>query len=108
MYTAEQLLPLCQHSKIASHIPARLRLRLSAKIFVHITSIDFFDKRLSVENLPALLSCRCNLSAMSVVFNYDPQLVPYQLINQLFHIDESAVKCALNELLIVLGLDGVI
>ncbi|MCP4324345.1 MAG: hypothetical protein GY787_21295 [Alteromonadales bacterium] len=106
MFTAKQLLPLCHHSEIASHIPGRLRLCFSAKIFVHIAIISFCDKRLSVENLPALLSYRCNLSTMSVVFNYDSQMVPYQLINQLFHIEERLVMSALDELLIILGLNS--
>jgi len=94
----KRLMDIRQHTKVASHIPGRLRLKFSAGIFLKFGDEDISDFQSKLDALPGVTNYRANLAAFSVVLEYDQKIMPYKLFDQLFQDNEQYAIEALNEI----------
>lgn len=70
------LVTLAPHTRIAHHQPGRIRLKISPSALGIINSTDLGGM---VAAIPGVLDYRVNLSARSIVINYDRERLPYDV-----------------------------
>lgn len=74
------LLKIAPHAKIAHHVPGRIRLKIS------VEGIKALNGTLNAEDpirIPGILSTRINTFARSIIIDYDPERIHYELWERL-------------------------
>jgi hypothetical protein len=67
---------LAPHAEISSHIPGRIRLKIS------LSGLGLIDRSIiakTIHSIPGVMNQRINLHARSIVIEYDRKLIPYEL-----------------------------
>ena len=67
---------LAPHAEICSHIPGRIRLRISLS---GLGQIDRSGIARTINAIPGVMNQRVNLHARSIVIEYDRKIIPYDL-----------------------------
>jgi hypothetical protein len=67
---------LAPHVEICHHIPGRIRLKISLSA---LSLLDATGISGTIQEIPGVMSQRINLSARSVLIEYDRKLIPYDL-----------------------------
>ncbi len=67
---------LAPHAEICSHIPGRIRLKLSIS---GLGLIDGSAIAQTIRAIPGVMNQRINIHARSIVIEYDRSLIPYDL-----------------------------
>ena len=76
-YTAvEDIVRIAPYAEIAHHLPGRIRLTIKLSGLGLVREIDL---PAVLQNLPGVLSLRVNALARSVVIDYDPNRLPFDL-----------------------------
>ena len=70
------LISLAPHTRIVHHQPGRIRLKISPSALRVVNSADLGHM---VEAIPGVLGYRVNLSAKSIVIEYDRTTLPFEL-----------------------------
>ena len=79
----EGLLKIAPHATISSHVPGRIRLKISME------GVKALNGKVNGENpirIPGIISTRINTFARSIIIEYDDQRIPYELWERLGHI----------------------
>ncbi len=90
----DDLYQLKQWLKIKHHIPGRVRLKFSLTILTKVARFNQF--KADIEQSPLIKSYRLNLSTGSLLVEYDEQIIPPYLINELLQQEESKSQQALQ------------
>lgn len=90
----EDLYQLKQWLVIKHHIPGRVRLKFSLSILTKVARFNQFKK--DIEQSDLIKSYRLNLTTGSLLVEYDEQVIPPHLIDELLQQDEKKSLLALQ------------
>lgn len=90
----QEVQKLRQWVSVAHHIDGRVRFKIKSGIVSYAARLKKNAIEEFVSQFPALKSYRLNLSAGSLVLEYDPEVVAPQAINDLFSDDQQRVAAA--------------
>lgn len=85
------LMSIVPHAVIAHHIPGRIRLKIS------LEGVKALNGRMNADDplrVPGIVNTRVNRFARSIVIDYDPKKIPYELWERLGHIKERSEAAA--------------
>lgn len=79
----EQIVRVAEHLKVVHHVPGRIRLRFSMAAVKASRSMDLPGL---LKTIPGVRKLRVNSAAMSIVVDYDPARLPFDLWQMLVDI----------------------
>lgn len=80
---------------IAHHVPGRIRLKLDLVALAHLPKVDPTPFVSLVGRIRGVKTTRVNASALTVVVEYDPHIIPAALWPRLLVADAGEVERAL-------------
>jgi hypothetical protein len=104
------LLRLRDYVNVAHHIPGRIRLRIMPGLRHDPQALELartmdLDSWGNGDGWPAIINTRLNLKGGSLVVEYDPEMVPPEMITELFSSrDADRVKQLTEQLAELFGL----
>lgn len=90
----DDLYQLKQWLTIKHHIPGRVRIKFSLSILTKVARFNQF--KADIEQSPLIKSYRLNLTTGSLLVEYDEQIIPPYLIDELLMEDETQSLKALQ------------
>ncbi len=94
-FSLSELMKLRHLARIAHHLPGRLRLKFSASA---LSELDVTASKQWLDNFPGITSYRLNPAALSLLIEYDTNLVQASCLDRLFSENQALADKAINEL----------
>lgn len=88
-----KLVELEKYLEVAHHVPGRMRVRFSPLILTRPVALAAMKEHCELP--PAIHSTRVNMSARSVVIEYDPEAIPPDVVEELIQGKDKDRKAEL-------------
>lgn len=85
-------LDLRRFISIAHHVPGRIRLKLDFRALAHLPNVDPAPFAALVGRIQGVKTTRLNAAALTVVVEYDPQLIAAAIWPRLLVADAEEVE----------------
>ena len=79
---------------VKHHIPGRIRLKFSLSILTKVAHFNQF--KVDIEQSPIIKNYRLNIATGSLLVEYDEQVIPPHLIDELLQENETKSRQALH------------
>ncbi len=95
-YTNEQVVEgFLDHVRflaIAHHVPGRIRVKASWRNIKQLAGIDAKQLQEIIERIPGIVDYRVNRKALAVIINYDTEILPFDLWEDIGSLGQYPVK----------------
>ncbi len=88
----DQFLDHIRWFTIAHHVLGRIRVKVLLKNALHLKDVETADLEEIIARVPGVLRYRVNKKALSVVIEYDPQVLPYELWEDVASIEKYPLQ----------------
>jgi hypothetical protein len=82
----ELLQRLIPHTEVLKHAQGKLILGIKMSALSVIKGVDL---EALVKSIPGILETKMKLLSRSVAVTYDPEILPYDLMDSIFHLKEN-------------------
>lgn len=88
----DEFLDHIRYFSIVHHLPGRIRIKASWTNARDLRKIDQGQLEAAINRVPGILSYRVNAKALSAVIEYDQDIIPYGLWNDVGSVENYPLK----------------
>ncbi len=99
----ETFLDSIKYFSIAHHLPGRIRIKASLLKAAQLRKVKSDDISEVADTLPGIHSCRVNMKGLSAVIEYDKNIIPPELWEEVANVEKfPATRAEVKEKLLAL------